>query len=233
MKVMRMIANKKIYSVYQPIVRVSDDSVYGYEALVRSKNGMTPDVVFSHAAACGMVRDLDMLCIDSAVESPPDDNPVFVNVMPFTLIWLSINGGINELAKKIKSSAVLEITEVESVSDNLHDLLAATKEAKKHGFKIAIDDVSRGFGQLQIIPLLSPDYIKIDRALVANRSKRYNIVKKSIINIANEIGSTIIAEGVETEAEFKSMESLGADLFQGYYFAHPGEGYPKKIQESV
>lgn len=225
MEIMRLIANREVYPVYQPIIDVANNEIIGYEALARNPENIKPEVIFSNAAKCGLVRNLDTLCIYNAIENAPNGKLVFINVLPFTLAWLMVSGKITKILDKASSPIVFEIVEIERMSNDLTDLLIAVEKVRSYGFKIAVDDISQGFSRLQIIPLLCPDFIKIDRTLSVNSSKHYNTIKKGIINMAGEIGSDVIAEGVETEAEYKNLRTLGINIFQGYYFAKPGEDY--------
>ncbi len=226
LEIMRMIANREIYPVYQPIIDITNNEVIGYEALARNPENICPEEMFRSANAYGLLRNLDTLCVYNAIENAPNGKTIFINIMPVTLVWLIISGKINKILDKVSQPIVFEIVEVERISGSLQELSLAVEKIKSYGFQVAIDDISQGFNRLQIIPLLCPDYIKIDRTLAINSSKIYNVITMSIINIAEEIGTKIIAEGVETKNEYKNLHNLGIEIYQGYYFAKPGEEYP-------
>lgn len=225
MEIMHLIANRDIYPVYQPIVNMATNDIVGYEALTRSPNNMPPNTLFRYASECGLIRNLDTLCIHNAIENAPNGKPIFINVMPITLVWLTISGKIDKILNKASQLIVFEIVEIERIPNNLEELSLAVDKIRAYGFQIAIDDISQGFGRLHLIPLFCPDYIKIDRTLAVNFSKHHNAVKKTIINLAAEIGTEVIAEGVETKEEFEALYNLGVEMFQGYYFAKPGQDY--------
>lgn len=228
MEIMRMIANRQIYPVYQPIIDASKNKTIGYEALARSPKNMSAETMFDEAEKCGLIRNLDALCVYNAIENAPNGKPIFVNIMPYTLVWLIVSGKISRVLDKVSTPIVFELVEIERISGDLSELISAAEKIREWGFKIAIDDISQGFNRLQVIPLLCPDYIKIDRTLSTNCSMHHNVIKKNIVNMAKEMGSTVIAEGIETEQEFTNLLNLGVDIFQGYYFAKPGEEFSKK-----
>jgi len=225
MEIMQMIAKKEVYSTYQPIVDPLKNKIIGQEALARGYSNIMPIEMFQEAEKCGMTRYLDTLCLFTAIKNNPSSQPLFLNVLPLTLVWLIVSNEIEKLVKKTKGQIVFELIETERISSNLNDFIAYVKKAKNLGFKIAIDDISQGFSRLSIIPAICPDFLKIDRVLTSNGTKIYNSVIESIINIGCNVGAKIIAEGVETEAEYKNLLKLGINYYQGHYFAKPGEKY--------
>ena len=96
------------------------------------------------------------------------------------------------------------------------------------GFRVAIEDVGAGYSSLNSIAMLAPDVVKIDMALCAGVST--DPVKqrllRSMVSAFRELGSLIIAEGVETPDDFAELQGVRCDLFQGYLFAKPGPAYP-------
>jgi EAL domain-containing protein (putative c-di-GMP-specific phosphodiesterase class I) len=92
------------------------------------------------------------------------------------------------------------------------------------GVRVAIDDAGAGFASLRHTLLLSPDIVKVDISLTrdidADRGRR--ALASALISFAEEMGMTIVAEGIETEAELKALRELGVRYGQGYYLAEPG-----------
>lgn len=120
------------------------------------------------------------------------------------------------------SRVIFEVVETERVPDrgHLRSILAFYRE---RGFRIALDDVGSGFAGLSLLGDLRPDLIKIDRELVekALGSPIHREICASLVRIGHDSGLLVLAEGVETEMEWKLMEELGANLFQGYLFGRP------------
>ena len=96
-------------------------------------------------------------------------------------------------------------------------------ELRKHGFRIAIDDMGTGYSALHVLAELQPDFIKLDKMLVRDLPDepiKRNLVS-AITGFARDSQSVVIAEGVETEDEVETLESLGIELQQGYFFGYP------------
>jgi EAL domain-containing protein (putative c-di-GMP-specific phosphodiesterase class I) len=117
---------------------------------------------------------------------------------------------------------MFEFTEDEEVSDTAH-LLNIITEYRKHGFTTAIDDFGAGHAGLGLLVDFQPDLIKIDMRILRNidTSRSRQIIVAGIINIARAMDITLLAEGIETEAEFTVLKAAGVKLFQGYWFAKP------------
>jgi EAL domain-containing protein (putative c-di-GMP-specific phosphodiesterase class I) len=120
------------------------------------------------------------------------------------------------------SSIMFEFTENEEVTDTAH-LTNIITEYRKHGFTTAVDDFGAGHAGLGLLVDFQPDLIKIDMKLVraVDSSPARQAVIAGIVGIANELGIMVLAEGVETEAEFLFLKAGGIRLFQGYWFAKP------------
>jgi EAL domain-containing protein (putative c-di-GMP-specific phosphodiesterase class I) len=154
----------------------------------------------------------------------------------FPNIILSINIDASAIEKRIWSgflktqvaeagisptSVVIEI--VESVVGDVRELRRFVESYRESGFLIALDDVGAGHSNLNRIPLIKPDVIKIDRYLVKNIHQDFykQEVLKSLISMARHLGTVLIAEGVETESEGTALLEMGVDMIQGFYFSKP------------
>jgi EAL domain-containing protein (putative c-di-GMP-specific phosphodiesterase class I) len=132
----------------------------------------------------------------------------------------------DDLAKILAPVAdrlVIEITEHEQV-DDYDDLVLALAELRSNGIRIAIDDAGAGYASLRHTLLLAPDIVKIDIALTRridiDRGRR--ALASALVAFADEMDMTIVAEGIETEAELKTLLELGVRFGQGYFLAEPG-----------
>ena len=118
---------------------------------------------------------------------------------------------------------VLEVTEHAPVED--YDQLNRTlRTLRARGIRLAIDDAGAGFASFRHIVRLAPDFIKLDMTLTrdidADPARR--ALATAMVSFALEIGATMIAEGIETEQEFRTLRSLGIGLGQGYFLGVPG-----------
>jgi EAL domain-containing protein (putative c-di-GMP-specific phosphodiesterase class I) len=120
------------------------------------------------------------------------------------------------------SAIIFEFTENEEVSDTAH-LTNIITEYRKHNFTTAIDDFGAGHAGLGLLVEFQPDLIKIDMKLIrgVDSSPARRAVVAGILAITKELGITVLAEGIETEAEFLALKEAGIRLFQGYWFAKP------------
>ncbi len=93
------------------------------------------------------------------------------------------------------------------------------------GVMIAIDDFGTGYSSLEYLRQLPIDYLKIDKSFVFDLDKEDSsrVIIETIISMANHLNLKTVAEGVETEAQFEILKSIGCDLFQGYLFGKPGD----------
>lgn len=112
---------------------------------------------------------------------------------------------------------------LESQFDDVDKLQAQLAILRECGFLLVLDDVGAGHANLDRIPMIRPDVIKIDRSLVRNLDTDYHRQEtfRSLAHLARKIGSLVVAEGVETKAEALLSLELGADLLQGFYLARP------------
>ncbi|HET7232911.1 MAG TPA: EAL domain-containing protein [Longimicrobium sp.] len=117
---------------------------------------------------------------------------------------------------------VFEVVETERVADRAHlkSILAFYREK---GFKVALDDVGSGWSGLALLGDLDPDLVKIDRELVSRavESPLHREICAALVKLAKDAGELVLAEGVETEEEWRTLEALGVNLFQGYLFGRP------------
>ncbi|WP_258069765.1 EAL domain-containing protein [Arthrobacter sp. SX1312] len=216
---------------FQPIYDAVDDRVWGYEALVRGLAGEGAFEVLSRVSPEQKYRfdqDCRIKAIELASRLFPADEEVklSINFMPNAVYEPAACLRATLLAAARcsfpTSSIMFEFTENEEVADTAH-LTNIITEYRKHGFTTAIDDFGAGHAGLGLLVEFQPDLIKIDMKLVrgADSSPARQAVVAGIVGIAEDLGITVLAEGVETEAEFAFLKRSGIRLFQGYWFAKP------------
>lgn len=226
----QIIAPGGIRSALQPLVRLGDRAVRGYEALCRfSGTGgiRNPDELFAAAATTGMKREVDAACLDAAFAAAAQASPatLFVNVAVETLVEGRSGDRLSALAEVSgvsPSSVVLEVSERTPVSD-LARLRRVVADLRKRGFRIAIDDAGAGHASMLVIAEVQPEFVKIDRLLIhgvdVSAARRALVV--SLLSFGAHINARIIAEGIETEAELQTLLSLGVQYGQGWHLGRP------------
>ena len=228
----RLLLQRDLHMLFQPVVNTRERRVLGYEALVRGPDGSalhSAASLFELAQAEGMLAMLERLCRELACNRFVElglSGKLFLNVSPMTLTDPHHPQGetlrILERAGLDPSRVVIELSEHYPTQD--FDLLArATRHYAGMGFEIAIDDLGSGYSGLRLWSEIRPDYVKIDRHFVENihndRIKREFV--RFIRDIASRIGCRIIAEGIETAGECLTLQQLGIANLQGYYLGRP------------
>ncbi len=216
-----------IESVVQPIVRSADQLVVGYEALARMpiEPRRPPDWWLARADEVGLRRELEVACLAAAAAlgQPPQDRLLFVNLSPSLLA----DPAALELLDRLPERLVVELTEQEVV-DDYEQLRLDLAPWLVRGVRVAIDDTGAGYSSLRHVIELTPDFLKLDRELVrtldGDRNRRALV--GAMAAFAAEVGTSVIAEGVETQAEFTVLRDAEVDLVQGYLLARPGSPWP-------
>jgi EAL domain-containing protein (putative c-di-GMP-specific phosphodiesterase class I) len=224
-----LIAAERIETAVQPIVEILTGRVLGVEALARFPGEFgPPDVVFAAAHAAGVGRELEQLAVRRALKILPllgRDQYLSVNLDPAVALDLV---GRNAHRDDIDfSRIVLEITEHSAVA-NYAELRSELAAARARGLRIAIDDAGAGYASLQHIVELTPDIIKIDRALVDGlaRDTGRRTVAGAFLSLARGVNATVVAEGVEDHADLEAAALMGIEAAQGYLFARPSLDRP-------
>ncbi len=224
-----VIGRKQLRPAFQPVRRLSDGGIMGYEALIRGPQGSTlepPTVLFAVAHENEMDVELETLCLETIFAGLPravGEKRLFVNASAMLLrhpIFLDQRNlaSIN----RSHGDVVVEISEKEMVRDyaSFQDVLEQLRKAK---MRIAIDDAGSGYSGLETILHLKPDYIKVADSLV--RKIHVDPIKREILAsldaIGKRIGATLVAEGIEVEAERKALVELGIEFGQGFLLGRP------------
>lgn len=221
---------------FHPIVDIQAGRVWGYEALVRGLDGEGAGQIL------GQVTDLnrykfDQACRVRAIELagrlfPKDDTKLSINFMPNAVyepracIRASLDAA--ERSGFDRTRLMFEFTENERMGDIAH-VQRIIDEYKRIGFTTALDDFGAGFAGLQLLAEFQPDLLKIDMQLVRDIATKpaKQAILAGIVSIARALDITVLAEGIETDAELMVMRAAGIRLVQGFYFAKPMiEGLP-------
>lgn len=228
----RILAHKLLTPLFQPLVALSDGSVWGYEALIRGPSDSalhSPILLFKTAQAFDLLEELELLCRQisiNAFATAGVDGLLFLNVNPLLLLTSDHPSGLTK--KYIQQAGlepdriVIELSEQFQVEDT-GLFISAVKHYRDFGFKIAIDDLGSGFSGLKLWSELQPDIVKIDRYFIdqLHLDPIKKAFVKNIIELAKNTQSVIVAEGIETSEELLTCKELGADFGQGYLLGRP------------
>lgn len=218
---------------YQPIADTMSGEIYGYEALVRwfhPVRGMVPPTIFIPVAEkIGMINPLGEWVLKTACEEAASwSSPlkVSVNVSPVQLINSSLTDTVISVLKHTgldPHRLDLEITESDVFNENTRSL-EILSQLRELGIQISIDDFGTGYSSLSRLSYFPFDKIKIDRSFVINipAQKDDLDIVRLIISMGKSLHMRIVAEGVETDEQLKSLQQLGCDLVQGYLIGKPG-----------
>jgi EAL domain-containing protein (putative c-di-GMP-specific phosphodiesterase class I)/CheY-like chemotaxis protein len=213
------------WMAFQPIFDVVAHRPFAYEALVRTdeESLKRADVLIATAERLGRIHDLGRTvraAVARAAPAIPDDALIFVNVHGLELTDEDLFGDSCALAP-LAPRIVLEITErigLDSVAGP-----ARVAMLRRRGYQIAVDDLGAGYAALGALATLEPEVVKLDMSLIrdidVHATKRR--VVGAITTLCRELGSRVIAEGVETPSELAAVREVGIELIQGYLLARP------------
>jgi EAL domain-containing protein (putative c-di-GMP-specific phosphodiesterase class I) len=225
-RVHEVLTGNRLSMVYQPIHRLPDNRLVGYESLARfaSTPDQAPDQWFSDAAQVGLDLQLEYRAIELALQSLrvlPHNLFIAVNASPKAII----DPGLRQLLQGWPvDRLVLEVTE-HSIIDIYSQLAEAIEPLRAVGLRLAVDDTGAGYSSFRHILNLEPDIIKIDMSLTRNihADAGRRALAAALVKFSMETGSVLIAEGVESAEELNVLRDLGIDFVQGYHLAHPME----------
>ena len=230
----KIILEKDITSVFQPIVNLETLDVLGYEALSRGPQDSmfnNPFLMFLLAAEYGLSFEVDSICRSKAFESARNldsDKKIFVNTLAMTIHDPEFRGAYLERLfedMKIKpENVVFEINEKVAIA-NYELFRSSMQDYSDIGIVHASDDVGTGYSDLERIMELKPGFMKVDISLVRDihNSKIKQEIIKAMVALAKGLQSEVVAEGVETVEEYEMLKSLDVTYGQGYLFGKPEE----------
>jgi EAL domain-containing protein (putative c-di-GMP-specific phosphodiesterase class I) len=229
---LELLLDRRISSVYEPIVDVASRTVFGYEALARGPEGTafhSPLALFGAAEQHDLVFELDCLCRGSGLKGAvdfPAGTKLFLNILPTTIHDPNFRADrliqTLEECKLCPSDVVFEISEQESISN-----FGAFREMRDYyrhlGFQFALDDTGSGYAGLEALLEITPEYIKMDRAFVSgiDQDPARQELLRALRSVADQTGAKIIGEGLDTLEELEMLGELGITFGQGWLFGHP------------
>jgi EAL domain-containing protein (putative c-di-GMP-specific phosphodiesterase class I) len=220
-RIRAIVADRAFVPVFQPIVDLATRVIVGYEALTRFADGSRPDEVFAEAARCDLGIELEAATLAAILDaSGPLPGSAWLNLNVSAELVLA-GEPLASLLARWGWQIVLELTEHIQVTD--YPALRAALERLGPNVRLAVDDAGAGFASLRHILELRPDYVKLDRGIVRqiHRDPARQALVAGMVHFAAKTDATLVAEGVETEAEARQLQRLGVALGQGYRLGRP------------
>jgi len=232
------VADNALALHYQPIIRVDDGRLEGFEALVRwnhpSLGQVPPSRFIPLAEETGLILPLGRFVIREACRQlaawrheHPDsvDLCMSVNVSCLQFLRDNLVDYVTEILKELRippQLLKLEITETVLMHDPAHTA-RELQRLKDLGVRIAIDDFGTGYSSLSYLQQLPIDHLKIDRSFISGSDQAggNSHIVNSIISLARALGLSVIAEGVEQEEQLARLRDLHCDNAQGFMFSRP------------
>lgn len=220
--VRRSVGLEDLQVAFQPIVDVKTGNVLAFEALLRSddQNFVSPPQVIEAGIEENVAGELGRVLRELAIERCRQ-HPLFLNVHPreFDDGWIVRP---DDPVFRHDHAIYLEITESVPLSheSHCHGILS---EIRAKGVSLAVDDLGAGYSNLLYISDLAPEIVKLDRELVRSVTKDERSFRflEGVIELCHRMGAQVVAEGIESEAEFKAIIDAGAHYVQGFFIGPP------------
>jgi diguanylate cyclase (GGDEF)-like protein len=231
----KALLEKKFFLVYQPVVELSNGQISHYEALIRMKGEdnltITPNQFIPAAERMGLIHCIDLWVVETAID--------FLAGLPAEMGKLSL--AINLSSAAFKDAALLptirdkleltwvnagrltfEITETAAI-ENFEKTRDMINKIRALGCKFALDDFGAGFCSFNYLKSFPVDYIKIDGQFIQNliNDETDQVLVKSMVEIATQLGKKTIAEFVESPQTICKLKEIGIDFVQGYILGRP------------
>ncbi len=216
-----ILAERRFAPVFQPIRELATGRVVGFEALTRFEGSIGPAELFAQAAQLDRLRDLEIATIEAALlaaERLPAGQWLSLNVSPALLIETAT---LRQLFGKVRRPIVLELSEHQGVGD--YGVLATAVDRLGPRVSLAVDDAGAGFSTLRHILETSPAWVKLDIGVVqgVDTDPARRALIAGLVHFARDVGIHLVAEGIETKAELRALETLGVAFGQGFLLGVP------------
>ena len=234
----RAIERKEFTLAYQPIIRLEDRSVAGFEALLRwehPRRGVIPPTDFIPVAeSCGLIVQLGLFVMQRAADDLAQwqkqigDVPlsVSVNLSSRQLIRRDLVADVRSVIARanLKPRCFrLELTE-SLVMDNPEQSNHVLSKLKNLGIGLSLDDFGTGYSSLAYVTRFPFDTIKIDKSFVDDATPKREVLLRSMVNMAHDLGLSVVAEGVSDESDALQLRQMGCEYVQSFTFGAPMSG---------
>ncbi|MBX3571467.1 MAG: EAL domain-containing protein [Mesorhizobium sp.] len=231
----RAVERNEFRLAYQPIVRLEDRTVAGFEALLRwehPRRGVIPPSEFIPIAeSCGLIVQLGLFAMQQAADDLAGwqkfsgENPisVSVNLSSRQLLRRDLVSDVRSvLARSSLKPRCLRLELTESlVMDNPEQSAHVLNKLKQLGIGLSLDDFGTGYSSLAYLTRFPFDTIKIDKSFVDDSSPKKNVLLRSMVNMAHDLGLSVVAEGVPDEASALLLRQMGCEYVQSFAFGSP------------
>jgi EAL domain-containing protein (putative c-di-GMP-specific phosphodiesterase class I)/GGDEF domain-containing protein len=226
-----------VRTLVHPVLKLDDLSVIGYEALSRGPGGgefERPDKLFKVAYDADLVLRLERLCRRQAIRAAadlPKGRMLFINIEPEAIADPELRDvmftALLADAAITPDRIVLEITERTAITD-FPSFRSTLEYLRALGFSVAVDDAGAGYGSLQVLAEVKPEWLKVDISLVRgiDTDEVRRLLMTSMVLFAQRMGARLIAEGIETAEELRTLKELGVGYGQGFLFSQPVPPFP-------
>ena len=243
----RAIERNELRLVYQPIIRLEDRSVAGFEALLRwehPRRGAIPPAEFIPVAeTTGLIVQLGLFAMQRAADDLASwqkqigDNPLFVsvNLSSRQLLRRDLVTDVRSVVARANIKPIcfrLELTE-SLVMDNPEQSAHVLKRLKKLGIGLSIDDFGTGYSSLSYLTRFPFDTIKIDKSFLEDPSPKRPVLLKSMVSMAHDLGMSVVAEGISDESDALELRQMGCEYVQSFMFGAPvqSDGVVRLLKE--
>ncbi|MVA57501.1 sensor domain-containing phosphodiesterase [Agrobacterium vitis] len=231
----RAVERGELTMVYQPIVRLEDEELAGFEALMRwehpKRGTISPSEFIPLAESCDLIMPLGMFALERAAtdlvewEKQTGEMPIFVsvNLSSAQLINNTLYTDIRSLLSRVNCNPArlkLELTE-SVVVENPEQARLVLEKLKDIGLSLALDDFGTGYSSLSYLTRFPFDTLKLDRELVTDTSERRNILLRSVIGMAKDMGMDVVAEGIASEDDGDELAQMGCHYGQSFLYGAP------------
>ncbi|SDO08684.1 PAS domain S-box-containing protein/diguanylate cyclase (GGDEF) domain-containing protein [Aureimonas jatrophae] len=244
----RAFGRNELSLAYQPIVRLADGQIAGFEALLRwnhvRRGPVSPAEFIPIAESTGLIVQLGQFALDEAArrladwQKLPGQAKLFVsvNISSRQLIRQDLVNDVRQTLKLYNlapETVKLELTE-SLVMDNPERSAKLLVRLKEMGVGLSLDDFGTGYSSLSYLMRFPFDTLKIDQTFLRGEAQPQRpIIVQSIVNMAHELGLAVVAEGVETDADAAKLKLLNCEYAQSYLYAPPlsAEEARRRLQE--
>ncbi len=235
----RAIDRRQIIILYQPIMRLEDEGVAGFEALMRWDHPrlgrLNPQDFIPVAEDAGYISELGSFVLDRAsrqaarwqkiLRRPEEPLFVSINISSRQLFRHDLIQDIRLILKRDavpKGTVKLEVTE-SLVMENPEQAAEILEWLKGAGAGLSLDDFGTGYSSLSYLQRFPFDTIKIDKSFLRQEGANGSgpVIVRSIVSLAHELGKDVVAEGIEVTEDATFLRSLGCEYGQGYYYGEP------------